>query len=74
MSELSWYQWESGDGRMVKVESKGTIEEAVCTVKDQITKFLMHVFIKRLQLKQSLRRYTEVVVVQSEFSQNYTEH
>ena len=43
MSEL-WYQWESCDGRMVKVESKGSIslniEEAVCSVKDQITKFM----------------------------------
>ena len=43
MSEL-WYQLESCDGRMVKVESKGSIskpiEEAVCSVKDQITKFM----------------------------------
>ena len=42
MSELR-YQWDC-DGRMVKVESKGanlgTIEEAVCSVKDQITKFM----------------------------------
>ena len=40
MSELR-YQWESCDGRMVKVESLyKPIEEAVCSVKDQITKFM----------------------------------
>ena len=39
-------------GRMVKVESKGTIiEEAVCTVKEQTTKFFMHVFIKGNEIK-----------------------
>ena len=51
MSEVSWYQWESCDGRMVKVESRGTIEEAVCSVKEQMSKFLMHVCIKRNQSK-----------------------
>ena len=41
---MLWYQLESCDGRMVKVESQVSIykpiEEAVCSVKDQITKFM----------------------------------
>ena len=77
MSEVSWYQWESCDGRTVKVESRGTIEEAVCSVKEQMSKFLIHVCIKRNQSKafeesKVVASNPEVAVVQLDFSENYT--
>ena len=78
LCELSWYQWESCDGRMVKVEHKGTIEEALTSLNDQVTKFLLHVFIKRSQSKAFEDCKLEVIhdsdraLVQLDFSENYT--
>ena len=72
--------WESCDGRMVKVESKGTIEEAVCSVKEHnyITTFLMNVFIMMHQSeafedRKVVANNTEVAVVRLDLSENYTE-
>jgi len=47
--EISWYQLEAVDQRMVKVKKEGTDNEVLNKVKLQLQVFLGHCFIKRMQ-------------------------
>ena len=62
---------------MVKVERRANIDQAVSSAKEQISKFLIHVFIKRNQSNafedsKVVANNPEVAVVQLDFSENYT--
>ena len=73
---LTWYQWQTAEGRVTKILQEGTVLDLVHSVYAQLQHFLGHTFIKR---KQSAF-FEEVchmgsadsAVIQVDFSENYS--
>ena len=49
ITETAWMRWETSEGRMVRVEKKGTLEDLLVETTDDLPKFLIHCFVKRKQ-------------------------
>ena len=47
ITETAWMRWETSEGRMVRVEKKGTLEDLLVETTDDLPKFLIHCFVKR---------------------------
>ena len=73
-----WMKWQEANGRLAKLENKGTVQDLydhICTMSE---KFLAHCRIKRLQSKQyeldkelALLENSDVAVLQMDFAENY---
>ena len=75
-TQISWYQWESVNQRIVKEKKAGTVEDCVNVLKQLTSNFLFHAYVKRQQslffeqTKSSLNKNT--VAIQVDFSENFT--
>ena len=85
---VTWYQWQrvvqkmkgkesnSTVKKMEKICKEGTLEDALCMLKEQLPFFLKHVYIKREQAKYFESKIENLqedeAVVQVDFSENYT--
>ncbi len=78
-SRATWMQWQENNGRMVKMQETGTIEDLYNYICPMTPKFMQHSYIKRQQAK----KYEEdkilastinnrVAVLQMDFAENYT--
>ncbi len=75
-NQVSWYQWENVNQRMVKVPKNNTVADCIAELKKQTPSFIFHAFVKRKQsefFEQSKSTLSEdTVAVQVDFSENYT--
>ena len=72
-------KWQEQNGRLTKVEEKGSIADLYDHINSMSKKFLQHCHIKRLQAKQyeadkeiAMKTNSKVAVLQMDFAENYS--
>jgi hypothetical protein len=72
---LNYFQWETINSRIVKIEKSGTIQDAINELKNQTPNFLMHSFITHVQYLHfeecKENASPSSIVLQVDFSENY---
>ncbi|CAF1572688.1 unnamed protein product [Didymodactylos carnosus] len=73
--DLSYFQWETDESRMVKIEKPGTVQDAIKNLKNKTKQFLMHSFVTSIQYLHFQECKPDVnktsIVLQFDFSENY---
>ncbi|CAF1634945.1 unnamed protein product [Rotaria magnacalcarata] len=72
---LSYFQWETIESKIVKVEKSGTVKDAIKDLKNQTKNFLMHSFITHVQyvhFQECQENASPMsITLQVDFSENY---
>ena len=77
LTPVVWKRWDTHEGRMVRVEKTGTIEDLIVEFSDELPKFLIHSFVKREQskifdeIKADAKNNETVAVLQVDFAKNF---
>ena len=73
---VEWFQWLSVEGRWMKLLQKGTLQDVLKELKQQLPAFLFHTFIKRRQSahfeQEKGRADGKHIFIQVDFAENYS--